>query len=63
MRHHAISELAESQTSDSVIMSIAGHVFHKMLEHHSHIRQEAKKTALDGLCTGVTSQRTSQMKV
>ena len=26
LRHHAITELAESQTSDSTIMALAGHV-------------------------------------
>jgi len=38
LRHHAITELAESQTSDSTIMSIAGHVSPKMLAHYSHVR-------------------------
>ena len=49
LRHHAITELAESQASDSTIMSIAGHVSPKMLAHYSHIRIEAKRTALDAL--------------
>ena len=49
VRHHAITELAESQTSDATIMSIAGHVSRKMLEHYSHIRLDAKRTALDGI--------------
>jgi integrase len=52
IRHHAITELAESQTSDGTIMSIAGHVSRKMLEHYSHIRLAAKRTALDGLSGG-----------
>ena len=52
VRHHAITELAESQTSDQTIMSIAGHVSTKMLEHYSHIRLAAKRTALDGLSMG-----------
>ena len=52
IRHHAITELAESQTSDQTIMSIAGHVSTKMLEHYSHIRLAAKRTALDGLSMG-----------
>jgi hypothetical protein len=30
-------------------MAIAGHVSRKMLEHYSHIRVEAKRTALDAL--------------
>ena len=49
LRHHAITELAESQTSDSTIMSIAGHVSPKMLAHYSHVRVEAKRKALDVL--------------
>jgi integrase len=49
VRHHAITELAESQTSDSTIMAIAGHVSKTMLDHYSHIRLEAKRTALDGI--------------
>ena len=40
--HHAITELAESQTSESVIMGIAGHVSREMLEHYSHIRLGAE---------------------
>ena len=52
LRHHAITELAESQTSDSTIMSIAGHVSPKMLAHYSHVRLQAKRTALDALATG-----------
>jgi len=34
-RHHAITELAESQASDSTIMALAGHVSRKMFEHYS----------------------------
>jgi hypothetical protein len=52
LRHHAITELAESQASDSTIMSIAGHVSPKMLAHYSHVRLQAKRTALDALSTG-----------
>jgi integrase len=47
LRHHAITELAESQTSDSTIMAIAGHVSRKMLEHYSHVRQDAKRDAVN----------------
>ena len=50
LRHHAITELAESDASDSTIMSIAGHVSPKMLAHYSHVRLEAKRNALDALC-------------
>ena len=55
------------------VMSIAGHVSKKMLQHYSHVRLEAKRDALDALTMGrgkksnlslhrtVTTQRTTQM--
>ena len=49
LRHHAITELAESQASDATIMAIAGHVSRQMLEHYSHVRLELKRKALEGL--------------
>jgi integrase len=49
LRHHAITELAESSTSEQTIMSIAGHVSTRMLAHYSHVRLEAKRTALAAL--------------
>ena len=51
LRHHAITELAESQASDQTTMSIAGHVSPKMLAHYSHVRLEAKRQALDSLAS------------
>ena len=51
LRHHAITELAESEASDSTVMAIAGHVSPKMLQHYSHVRLQAKRTALDALST------------
>ena len=51
LRHHAITELAESQASDATIMAIAGHVSRQMLEHYSHVRMDLKRKALDGLAT------------
>ena len=45
--HHAITELAASQPSDSTIMAPAGHVSGKMLEHYSHVRQDAKRDAVN----------------
>ncbi len=53
LRHHAITELAESQASDRTVMSIAGHVSQAMLAHYSHVRIEAKRKALDALAVGV----------
>ena len=52
LRHHAITELAESQTSDQTIMSVAGHVSPRMLARYSHVRMEAKRQALDALSGG-----------
>jgi integrase len=49
LRHQAITELAESKASDQTIMGIAGHVSRKMLQHYSHVRLEAKRSALDAL--------------
>jgi integrase len=49
LRHHAITELAESQASEARIMAIAGHVSREMLEHYSHVRLELKRKALEGL--------------
>jgi len=51
LRHHAITELAESQASAATIMAIAGHVSRQMLEHYSHVRLDLKRKALDGLAT------------
>jgi len=47
LRHTCITKLAEGQASEQTLMSIAGHVSRKMLEHYSHIRMEAKRVALD----------------
>ena len=49
LRHHAITELAESEGSDQTIMAIAGHVSQKMLAHYSHVRLDAKRRVLDAL--------------
>jgi integrase len=49
LRHTCISKLAEGQASEQTMMAIAGHVSRRMLEHYSHIRMAAKRTALDGL--------------
>jgi integrase len=46
LRHHAITELAESGASEQTILSIAGHVSKRMLERYSHIRMEAKALRL-----------------
>jgi hypothetical protein len=49
MRPVSITELLESGAAEAAVLSIAGHVSRKMMEHYSHIRMEAKRKALDGL--------------
>jgi integrase len=49
LRHSAITKLAESGASDQTIMSLAGHLDRKMLEHYSHIRNAAKRKAVDSI--------------
>ena len=56
LRHHAITELAESQASDQTVMAIAGHVSPRMLAHYSHVRLEAKRNALEA----ISSRRSDQ---
>ena len=51
LRHQAITELAENGLSDQTVMSIAGHVSTKMLNHYSHIRLESKRKAVEVLET------------
>ena len=64
LRHTCITKLAESQASEQTLMAIAGHVSRKMIEHYSHIRMEAKRTALDAIAKptfdGVEAQNWAQ---
>jgi len=53
LRHTCITKLAEGQASEQTLMSIAGHLSRKMLEHYSHIRLEAKRAALDAIAKPV----------
>lgn len=61
LRHCAITTLAESGASDSTIMAIAGHVSRRMLERYSHVRMEAKRSALETLAksTGLAGYDTN----
>jgi Phage integrase family len=52
LRHHAITELAESQANDNIIREIAGHVSPRMLALYSHVRMETKRKVLDALSGG-----------
>jgi integrase len=57
LRHHAITELAESQVSDQAIMAIAGHVSPRMLARHSHVRTEARRQAVSALSAKASTSR------
>ncbi len=46
LRHCAITRLAEAGTPIQVIMSMAGHISRKMLDHYTSISVQAKKKAL-----------------
>ena len=53
LRHQAITELAEAGASDATLMAVSGHMSRRMLEHYSHVRMAAKRTALDRLESGL----------
>jgi integrase len=55
LRHTAITNLSESpEVSEQTIMSIAGHLSRRMLEHYSHIRLQAKRRALDAIARPIS---------
>ena len=56
-RHTLITDLAESGAGDQTIMDIAGHVSKQMLKHYSHIRMEAKRTALEAIVKKKPTQK------
>jgi integrase len=53
LRHQAITELSEGGASDATMMAVSGHLSRKMLEHYSHVRMAAKRTAIDALGGGL----------
>ena len=55
-----MTKLAESQASEQTLMAIAGHVSRKMIEHYSHIRMEAKRTAMDAIVEAGVHQNVHQ---
>jgi integrase len=56
LRHTAITELAEAGASDATLMALAGHMTRRMIEHYSHVRMEAKRTAVDQLSCGLMGE-------
>jgi integrase len=53
LRHQAITEMAEAGASDATLMTVAGHMSRRMLEHYSHVRMAAKRSALENLEGGL----------
>jgi integrase len=45
LRHTAITRLAEAGESVPMIMAMAGHVSQKMMQHYTHISEQAKRLA------------------
>jgi integrase len=62
LRHQAITELAERGASDATVMALAGHLSRAMMEHYSHVRMEAKRTAVEGLATGLIQSQLGTSK-
>src|ERR1700746_562848 len=60
LRHTCITKLAESQASEQTLMAISGHVSRRMIEHYSHIRMEAKRTALDAIAEPISEVAVAQ---
>ena len=62
LRHQAITELAEAGAPDATLMALAGHMSREMMEHYSHVRMEAKRTALDKLTCGLIKPLPDEQK-
>jgi hypothetical protein len=45
--------MAEAEASDATLMAVSGHMSRRMLDHYSHVRMAAKRTALDKLESGL----------
>jgi integrase len=56
LRHHANTVMVESGTPISTLKSITGHMTAEMVEHHTHVRDEAKRKA--GWNDGAFERRT-----
>ena len=60
LRQTCITKLAEGQASEQTLMSIAGHLSRKMLEHYSDIRMAAKRVALDAIVKSISEAGVAQ---
>ncbi|MFP5236990.1 MAG: tyrosine-type recombinase/integrase [Acidobacteriota bacterium] len=54
LRHTFCSLLAEAQVADSTLMALTGHMSKRMLEHYSHVRNEAKRAAVSALDAAIS---------
>jgi len=64
LRHQSITEMAEAGVPEAAMQSIAGHLSKKMLDHYSHVRMAAKRSAVEMLGGGliVTEPGVQQIK-
>lgn len=53
LRHQSITEMAEAGVPEAAMQSIAGHLSKKMLDHYSHVRMAAKRSAVEALGGGL----------
>jgi integrase len=60
LRHTSITKLAGSQVSEQALVAISGHVSRRMIEHYSHIRMDAKRTATGAIVDGGVNQNVNQ---
>jgi integrase len=49
LRHTFATKLAEGGCPESVMLSLMGHMSRRMMEHYSHIRIQAKRTAVESV--------------
>jgi len=54
LRHTVATKLAEAGTRESTMLALLGHMSRAMLEHYSHVRLAAKRTAVEALTTRAT---------
>jgi integrase len=53
LRHQSITEMAEAGIPEAAMQSVAGHLSKKMLDHYSHVRMAAKRSAVEALGGGL----------
>lgn len=49
LRHTSLTKLAEAGVPESTMLSLAGHMSRRMVEHYSHVRMKAKRAAVEAL--------------